>query len=84
MRMGRDMTWSSAPLIRDDETMAFEAGVNLAVHPAYETGSMFVVICDNYLVEESGVSECLHKTQNARYWSEDDGRDKLLTPLRHG
>ncbi len=51
------------PLIRADETMTLAAGMNLAVHPGYETDAMFAVICDNYLVEENGPSECLHKTE---------------------
>lgn len=51
------------PLVRSDETMALAAGMNLAVHPGYETDSMFAVICDNYLVEENGPSECLHETE---------------------
>jgi len=50
------------PLIRSDETMSLEKGMNMSVHPAYATNSMFAHICDNYLVEETGVSECLHKT----------------------
>jgi Xaa-Pro aminopeptidase len=51
------------PLVRADETMTLEAGMNLAVHPGYETDAMFAVICDNYLVEANGASECLHKTE---------------------
>jgi Xaa-Pro aminopeptidase len=50
------------PLIRADETMNLEEGMNMSVHPAYATSSMFAHICDNYLVEENGASECLHKT----------------------
>jgi Xaa-Pro aminopeptidase len=50
------------PLIRADETMVLEEGMNMAVHPAYATSSMFTVICDNYLIERSGASDCLHKT----------------------
>ena len=50
------------PLIRSDETMTIEAGMNLAVHPGYETDSIFAVICDNYMVEAEGPGECLHKT----------------------
>jgi Xaa-Pro aminopeptidase len=50
------------PLIRSDETMSLEKGMNMSVHPAYATSSMFAHICDNYVVEENGVSECLHKT----------------------
>ena len=51
------------PLIRGDETMRLEAGMNLAVHPGYQSASQWAVICDNYLVTEAGVSECLHKTE---------------------
>ena len=51
------------PLIRSDETMTLAAGMNLAVHPGYETDAMFAVICDNYLVEANGPSECLHQTE---------------------
>jgi Xaa-Pro aminopeptidase len=50
------------PLIRADETMSLEKGMNMSVHPAYATSSMFAHICDNYIIEENGVSECLHKT----------------------
>jgi Xaa-Pro aminopeptidase len=50
------------PLIRRDETMNLEKGMNMSVHPSYATNSMYAHICDNYLVEENGASECLHKT----------------------
>jgi Xaa-Pro aminopeptidase len=51
------------PLIRFDETMTLAAGMNLAVHPGYETDALFAVICDNYLVEANGPGECLHRTE---------------------
>ena len=51
------------PLVRADETMALAENMNLAVHPGYETDAIFAVICDNYLVEADGLSECLHKTE---------------------
>jgi Xaa-Pro aminopeptidase len=51
------------PLIRSDETMSLEKGMNMSVHPSYATDSMYAHICDNYLVEEDGASDCLHKTQ---------------------
>ncbi len=51
------------PLIRSDETMTLAAGMNLAVHPGYETDAIFAVICDNYLVDADGPSECLHETE---------------------
>ena len=58
---GYDMV--ERPLIRHDETMALASGSYFAVHPSYETNTMFAVVCDNYLVTESGVGECLHKTE---------------------
>jgi len=57
---GYDMV--ERPLIRGDETMTLEAGMNLSVHPGYETPSIFAVICDNYLIEADGPGACLHKT----------------------
>lgn len=50
------------PLIRSDETIPLAENMNMAVHPAYGTSSMFTVICDNYLVERGGASKCLHHT----------------------
>jgi Xaa-Pro aminopeptidase len=50
------------PLIRSDEAMVIERGMNMSVHPSYATNSMYAHICDNYLVEDSGASDCLHKT----------------------
>lgn len=50
------------PLIRADETMELAANMNLAVHPGYDDDTVFAVICDNYLVTDTGVSDCLHRT----------------------
>ena len=50
------------PLLRSDETMTLEEGMNLSVHPSYATASMYAHICDNYLVEENGAGDCLHRT----------------------
>jgi Xaa-Pro aminopeptidase len=50
------------PLVRDDETMTLERNMNLAVHPGYQSDSLFAVICDNYLVDAEGASTCLHAT----------------------
>lgn len=50
------------PLLRSDETMTLEEAMNLSVHPSYATPSMYAHICDNYLVEENGSSDCLHRT----------------------
>jgi Xaa-Pro aminopeptidase len=50
------------PAIRDDEDMKLKANMNITVHPIVASKSVFAWVCDNYLVTESGVSECLHKT----------------------
>jgi len=57
---GYDMV--ERPMLRADETMRIEANMNFAVHPGYETPTLWSTICDNYLVEEEGVGKCLHKT----------------------
>jgi len=57
---GYDMV--ERPLIRSDESMALQAGMCLAVHPGYETASIFAVICDNYIVGTDGPGDCLHAT----------------------
>jgi Xaa-Pro aminopeptidase len=51
------------PAIRYDETMKIQAGMNLTVHPWAINDSAWSVVTDNYLVTETGVSACLHKTQ---------------------
>lgn len=58
---GYDMV--ERPLIRRDETMIIAGGMHFAVHPGYETDSIFAVICDNYIVGEDGPGPCLHKTE---------------------
>jgi Xaa-Pro aminopeptidase len=58
---GYDMV--ERPMIRADETMPIEANMNFAVHPGYETPTLWTTICDNYIVGANGVGECLHKTE---------------------
>ena len=58
---GYDMV--ERPLIRADETMPIERGMNLAVHPSYDTSSIFAVICDNYIIGRDGPEACLHTTE---------------------
>jgi len=58
---GYDMV--ERPLIRQDDDMTLQEGMCLAVHPGYETPSLFAVICDNYMIEATGPGECLHKTE---------------------
>ncbi|HEY4774595.1 MAG TPA: M24 family metallopeptidase [Xanthobacteraceae bacterium] len=50
------------PLVRADETMTIEKNMNFAVHPGFAVDGVFSVICDNYLIENDGPTECLHNT----------------------
>lgn len=55
------------PAIRDDESMKLKAGMNITVHPIVGSDRVWVWVCDNYFITESGVSECLHKTPQEIY-----------------
>jgi Xaa-Pro aminopeptidase len=50
------------PLIRYDELMKIQAGMNITVHPAATNSTVWATVCDNYMVTETGVSPCLHQT----------------------
>jgi Xaa-Pro aminopeptidase len=50
------------PLIRHDEPMKIQAGMNLTIHPAATHSTVWAGVCDNYVVTGTGVSPCLHKT----------------------
>jgi Xaa-Pro aminopeptidase len=58
---GYDMV--ERPLIRRDDDMKIAEGMNLAVHPGYETPEFFAVICDNYIIGPDGPGACLHRTE---------------------
>ncbi|WP_176084649.1 M24 family metallopeptidase [Martelella sp. HB161492] len=57
---GGDMV--ERPLIRADETMVLAENMTLAVHPGYDDGTVFAVICDNYTIGPAGPLPCEHKT----------------------
>lgn len=48
------------PLLRHDEAMTIEAGMNLAIHPSYHFG-VTSWICDNYLVGPEGRPARVHR-----------------------
>jgi Xaa-Pro aminopeptidase len=60
---GYDMV--ERPLIRHDETMSVRAGMNIVVHPAIKTPTVFMTIVDNYMIGDAGPGECLHRTPKA-------------------
>lgn len=49
------------PLIRFDETMTVQAGMNFACHPNYVADGFVTWICDNWLVGPEGPGERLHR-----------------------
>ncbi|MGJ8531708.1 MAG: M24 family metallopeptidase [Alphaproteobacteria bacterium] len=60
---GQGVDMVERPMIRKDETMPLAANMCFAVHPGFDDGEVFAVICDNYMIEEGGVGACLHKTE---------------------
>ena len=50
------------PLIRRDEPMLIEEGMNITVHPFVVSDNIWASVCDNYLVTASGPGPCLHRT----------------------
>lgn len=48
------------PLVRHDESMRIEAGMNLACHPTFASERFFCSACDNFLVGEQG-TERIHE-----------------------
>jgi Xaa-Pro aminopeptidase len=50
------------PAFQPGETMKIRAGMNVAPHPTVSSRKAAAVVCDNYVITETGVSECLHKT----------------------
>ena len=58
--MGYDMV--ERPSLNPGETMKVQVRMNFAVHPGVTSAKATGKICDNYLVTENGVSDCLHQT----------------------
>ena len=85
---GYDMV--ERPMIRADETMPIEANMNFAVHPGYETATMWTTICDNYMVgserrrrlhaqdREEGVSRCSVRSLYQPSWLRQRRRSARL------
>ena len=49
------------PSFQPGETMKIRAGMNIAPHPVIPAKHATAIVCDNYIVGETGVGECLHK-----------------------
>jgi Xaa-Pro aminopeptidase len=52
------------PLIRSDETMKLAGNMNIGIHPSpgLANPKVFVTVCDNFLLHETGEVERLHHT----------------------
>ena len=48
------------PLVKYDEPMAIQAGMNITCHPGWLSSRFFNSLTDNYLIGESGVVERFH------------------------
>jgi Xaa-Pro aminopeptidase len=57
---GYDMV--ERPSFQPGETMKIAANMNIAVHPAANGKHASAISTDNYIVTETGVSECIHAT----------------------
>ncbi|MFC1798318.1 M24 family metallopeptidase [Thermodesulfobacteriota bacterium] len=54
------------PSCQIGETMKIEENMNIAIHPPIQKNGT-ANICDNYIITQTGVSECLHKTPQEIY-----------------
>ncbi len=50
------------PMIRHDEDMPLDRSMNIGLHPTFGTSRLFVTVCDNFLIDQNGGIEHLHKT----------------------
>ena len=57
---GQGYDFVERPLIRYDEPMPIEPGMNITCHPSYVRSGVWAWICDNYLVRPEGPPESLH------------------------
>jgi Xaa-Pro aminopeptidase len=51
------------PLLRGDEPMQLEQGMNISIHPAVRGPNIYISLCDNFLVTKGG-GKRLHKTEH--------------------
>ena len=56
---GYDMV--ERPIVRHDETMRLGRNMLFAVHPTYVTARTYSWVCDNWLLNETGEMEALHR-----------------------
>ena len=49
------------PLIRYNEPWKLKAGMNITIHPIAARETVWAMVCDNYLITDTGASASLHK-----------------------
>jgi Xaa-Pro aminopeptidase len=49
------------PSFQPGETMKIKAGMNIAPHPVVAAKHATAIVCDNYIVGETGAGECINK-----------------------
>jgi len=59
---GQGYDFVERPLIRYDEPMKIQTGMNITVHPAATNNTVWASFTDNYIVTESGAGPCIHET----------------------
>jgi Xaa-Pro aminopeptidase len=59
---GQGYHFVERPLIRNDETMKIQAGMNLTVHPTASNRTVWAGLTDNFIITESGPGPCIHNT----------------------
>jgi Xaa-Pro aminopeptidase len=55
------------PLLRDDETMALDKGMCMAVHPGVTTQTNFIFVCDNFMMNHDGSVVPMHTSEQRLY-----------------
>jgi Xaa-Pro aminopeptidase len=50
------------PFCLPDETMTIQPNMNITVHPAAVTNTVWENVCDNYIIGPDGPGECIHTT----------------------
>jgi len=50
------------PCLNPGETMKIQARMNISPHPTVASKKAFAFVCENYIVGDTGIKECLHRT----------------------
>ena len=58
---GQGYHFVERPLIRNDEPMKIQVGMNLTVHPTAANRTVWAGLTDNFIITESGPGPCIHK-----------------------